>query len=66
MEPREDGGKRVIASVNVTWDIVKNLKLRLREITTMPIKRMNKDIGPGSNTTNVSPNGHGITGSIKT
>lgn len=57
MEPREDGGKRVIANLNVTWDILKNLKLTVKGNYDYANKKNEQRHWAGSNTTNVSPNG---------
>ena len=57
MEPREDGGKRVIANLNVTWDISKNLKFTVKGNYDYANKINEQRHWAGSNTTNVSPNG---------
>ncbi len=57
MQPREDGGKRVIAGLNVTWDIVKNLKLTVKGNYDYANKKNEQRHWAGSNSTNVSKNG---------
>ncbi len=57
MQPREDGGKRVIAGINVAWDIMKDLKLTVKGNYDYANKKNEQRHWAGSNTTNVSPNG---------
>lgn len=57
MQPREDGGKRVIAGVNVTYDISKSLKFTVKGNYDYANKKNEQRHWAGSNTTNVSKNG---------
>ena len=57
MQPREVGGKRVITSANITWDITSNLKFTIKGNYDYAIRKNERRSFAGSNRVQVSPNG---------
>jgi TonB-linked SusC/RagA family outer membrane protein len=56
-EPRDDQTKRVIANLNVGWDITEKLNFTIRGNGDLALKTFEQQHAAGSNQTNVGPNG---------
>ncbi len=56
-EPRRDDSKRVIGSLNISYDIMDNLKFQVRGNYDYAIKQFEQQHAATSNSTNVHPNG---------
>lgn len=56
-EPRTDESKRLIGSLNISWNIMDNLTFQVRGNYDYREKTIEQQHAAGSNSTNVSPNG---------
>ena len=56
-EPKTDNSKRVIGSLNISYDILDNLQLQVRGNYDYAVKEFEQQHAATSNSTNVHPNG---------